>query len=106
MTGAKLQLYSRGTESAYLTKNPQISFFKKIYMKHSNFAMQTIDLPFHTVSNLSLDSSTKIKTTLDKNGDLIHTVDFRSIYASILDKWLEVDDVSILNKTFRKLDFI
>ena len=44
--------------------------------------------------------------SLDKNGDLIHTVDFRSIYASILDKWLEVDDVSILNKTFRKLDFI
>ncbi len=44
--------------------------------------------------------------SLDKNGDLIHTVDFRSIYASILDKWLEIDDVSILNKTFRKLDFI
>ena len=44
--------------------------------------------------------------SLDKNGDIIHTVDFRSIYASILDKWLEVDEVSILNKTFRKLDFI
>ena len=43
---------------------------------------------------------------LDKNGDIIHTVDFRSIYASILDKWLVVDDVSILNKTFKKLDFI
>jgi hypothetical protein len=85
MTGAKLQLYSRGTESAYLTKNPQISFFKKIYMKHSNFAMQTIDLPFHTVSNLSLDSSTKIKTTLDKNGDLIHKlfveIDIPEIYS-------------------------
>jgi len=85
MTGAKLQLYSRGTESAYLTKNPQISFFKKIYMKHSNFAMQTIDLPFHTVSNLSLNSSTKIKTTLDKNGDLIHKlfveIDIPEIYS-------------------------
>ena len=43
---------------------------------------------------------------LDKNGDLIHTVDFRSIYATVLDQWLQVDDVSILNKSFSKLDFI
>jgi len=45
-------------------------------------------------------------TQLDKNGDIIHTVDFRSIYATILDKWLEVDDVKILNKSFSKLNFI
>jgi len=43
---------------------------------------------------------------LDKNGDLIHTVDFRSIYATILEKWLHVDDASILNKSFKKLQFI
>lgn len=43
---------------------------------------------------------------LDKNGDLIHTVDFRSIYATILEKWLQVDDASILNKSFEKLQFI
>lgn len=43
---------------------------------------------------------------LDKNGDLIYTVDFRSIYATILDKWLQVDDASILNKSFKKLQFI
>jgi uncharacterized protein (DUF1501 family) len=43
---------------------------------------------------------------LDKNGDLIHTVDFRSIYATILDEWLQVDATSILNKSFEKLRFI
>ncbi len=43
---------------------------------------------------------------LDKNGDLIHTVDFRSVYATILDKWLEVDHKLIINKPFNKLDFI
>ena len=43
---------------------------------------------------------------LDTNGDLIHTLDFRSVYATILDKWLQVDDASILNKSFSKLDFI
>jgi uncharacterized protein (DUF1501 family) len=43
---------------------------------------------------------------LDTNGDLIHTVDFRSVYATILDKWLQVNDASILNKSFSKLNFI
>jgi len=43
---------------------------------------------------------------LDENGDLIYTIDFRSIYATILDKWLEVNDKTILNKSFSKLHFI
>lgn len=43
---------------------------------------------------------------LDSNGDIKYTVDFRSIYATILDKWLGVDDKTILNKSFSKLDFI
>ncbi len=43
---------------------------------------------------------------LDNNGDIKYTVDFRSIYATILDKWLEVDDKTILNKSFSKLHFI
>lgn len=43
---------------------------------------------------------------LDSNGDLIHSVDFRSIYATVLDTWLEVDDEAILNKSYNKLNFI
>ena len=43
---------------------------------------------------------------LDKNKDLKYSVDFRSIYATILDKWLEVDTGLILNKNYKTLDFI
>jgi uncharacterized protein (DUF1501 family) len=43
---------------------------------------------------------------LDKNGDLKYTVDFREIYATVLDKWMQVDDEKILNRSFSKLDFI
>lgn len=39
-------------------------------------------------------------------GDLIHRIDFRSVYASILDKWLEVPSERILNKSFTPVDFI
>ncbi|MDO7172014.1 DUF1501 domain-containing protein [Mariniflexile sp. AS56] len=43
---------------------------------------------------------------LDDNGDLKFEIDFRTIYATVLNKWLEVDDHKILNKSFNQLDFI
>ena len=43
---------------------------------------------------------------LDKNGNLKYEIDFREIYATILDKWLQVDDAAILNKSFSKLKFL
>ena len=45
-------------------------------------------------------------TDLDTNLDLKYTVDFRAVYATILDNWLEVDNTSILNKSFSKLHFV
>lgn len=44
--------------------------------------------------------------SLDSNGDLQHSVDFRSIYATILNNWLEVNDKTVLNANFNKLGFI
>ncbi|MDO6595739.1 DUF1501 domain-containing protein [Oceanihabitans sp. 2_MG-2023] len=43
---------------------------------------------------------------LDANGDIKYEIDFRTIYATILKKWLQVDDKIILNKSFEQLDFI
>ncbi|WP_132219064.1 DUF1501 domain-containing protein [Mariniflexile fucanivorans] len=43
---------------------------------------------------------------LDANGDLKFEIDFRTIYATVLNKWLEVNDEKILNKSFKQLDFI
>lgn len=45
-------------------------------------------------------------TDLDKNGDLKYTVDFRQIYATILNKWMQVDDKIILNESFKPLTFL
>jgi uncharacterized protein (DUF1501 family) len=43
---------------------------------------------------------------LDSNGDLKYGIDFREIYATVLDKWLEVESETILNKSFSTLNFI
>lgn len=39
-------------------------------------------------------------------GDLKHKVDFKSVYATVLNKWLGADDKSILGKQFEYLDFV
>lgn len=41
-----------------------------------------------------------------ENGDLKYQVDFRDVYATLLDKWLNVDNGAILNKNFSGLGFI
>ena len=42
---------------------------------------------------------------LDK-GDLIYQVDFRNIYATILENWLEADAPAVLGKNFTKLNIL
>ncbi|MEO1436831.1 MAG: DUF1501 domain-containing protein, partial [Bacteroidota bacterium] len=44
-------------------------------------------------------------TNLDK-GDLIYSVDFRQVYATILDRWLKVNDEGILGRKFDLLEVI
>ncbi len=40
------------------------------------------------------------------NGDLKYEIDFRNVYATLLDKWLDVDNKQVLNKRFAGLDFV
>jgi uncharacterized protein (DUF1501 family) len=40
------------------------------------------------------------------NGDLIHTVDFRNVYATILEKWLQAPIEPVLKRRFSTMDFI
>src|SRR5690606_21101268 len=39
-------------------------------------------------------------------GDLKYEIDFRQVYATVLDKWLQVNHANVLNKNFSALDFI
>jgi hypothetical protein len=39
-------------------------------------------------------------------GDLIHTVDFRQVYAAILDLWFTVDPASVLGRDVKGLPLL
>jgi uncharacterized protein (DUF1501 family) len=41
---------------------------------------------------------------LDANGDLVPTVDFRSLYATVLDRWLGADSREVLGATYPQLE--
>ncbi|WP_158846146.1 DUF1501 domain-containing protein [Algibacter sp. L1A34] len=45
-------------------------------------------------------------SNLDDNGDLKFEIDFRTIYATVLNKWLDVNDEKVLGKSFNQLEFI
>ena len=45
-------------------------------------------------------------SNLDANGDLIYQIDFRTIYASILNDWLEVDSSKVLKGAFDGLEVV
>lgn len=41
-----------------------------------------------------------------QDGDLQHSVDFKNVYATVLNKWLDADDVTILGRKYDKMSFI
>ena len=64
MGGSKLQLYSKGIENNYLTKNPEMSYFKSVFKRYSNFAMQSIDLHFEQNDFPDYDRHSTLKLKL------------------------------------------
>ena len=65
-----MQLVAYGAQDIYLTGNPQITFFKVVYRRHTNFSMESIEQTF----NGTPDWGRKVTCTISRNGDLIHRV--------------------------------
>ena len=75
MGGGLLQLVAYGAQDVYLTGNPQITFFKVVYRRHTNFAMESIEQSFN--GNSSIGS--RVSVLITRNGDLINRVYFRGV---------------------------
>jgi len=68
MGGGLLQLVAYGAQDVYLTGNPQITFFKVVYRRHTNFAMEAIQQTFSGIA----DYGNTVTCQISRNGDLIH----------------------------------
>lgn len=70
MAGALIQLETYGAQDIFLTGTPQITFFKAVYRRHTNFAIESIPQDFFSVVNFGSDTT----CVFDKNGDLMGNV--------------------------------
>ena len=66
MTGGLMQLVAYGAQDVYLTGNPQITYFKVVYRRHTNFSMEVIE---HTLDGTP-DFGRKSTVDILRNGDL------------------------------------
>lgn len=62
-----MQLVAYGAQDVYLTGNPTITFFKVVYRRHTNFAVESIEQYFSGTTNFARKSQAEIS----RNGDLI-----------------------------------
>ena len=63
-----MQLVAYGAQDIYLTGNPQITFWKVTYRRHTNFAMESIEQTF----NGQADFGRRVTCTISRNGDLAY----------------------------------
>ena len=75
-----MQLVAYGAQDIYLTGNPQITFFKVVYRRHTNFSMESIE---QTI-NGSVAFSGSVTSTISRNGDLVSGLHVQMNIADIL----------------------
>ena len=88
MGGGLLQLVSYGAQDIYISGNPQITFWKVLFKRHTNFAMESIEVTF----NGQADFNKRVTAIINRNADLMYrtyvqvvlpTVDLVSLNASV-----------------------
>lgn len=79
MTGGLLQMVATGAQNVYLTGNPHITFWKIVYRRHTNFAVESIEQFFSGTTNFSRKSSAEIS----RNGDLITQIFLKVILPEV-----------------------
>jgi len=68
--GTLVELIARGNQDAFLIGNPQFSYFKSVYRRHTNFAIE----PIRQIFSESPDFGKRVVCTIEKKGDLLSDV--------------------------------
>jgi len=90
MGGGLMQLVAYGSQDVYLTGNPQITFFKVVYRRHTNFSIEPIQQVFNGLASWGRS----VTATISRNGDLLYrmyiTITLPSVPANGTDqfRWL------------------
>ena len=67
MGGGLVQLAAYGSQDVYLTSNPEITFFKAVYRRYTNFAMESIN----QLIDGNINFGGNLTVVIGRNGDLL-----------------------------------
>ena len=96
-----MQLVAYGAQDIYLTGNPQITFFKVVYRRHTNFSMESIQQNFNGEATFGRS----VTCNISRNGDLIHRVYLQTTLPSIdVSNGISTDNTE--PKAFRWLNWV
>ena len=90
-----MQLVAYGAQDTYLTGNPQITFFKIVYRRHTNFSMETIRQTINGDTNTDTTKENKSSVIISRNGDLLGQIYITSETKGITDGSELIKEVSI-----------
>tara|TARA_B100000780_G_C21126993_1_gene457824 strand:- start:4986 stop:6749 length:1764 start_codon:yes stop_codon:yes gene_type:complete len=103
MPGGLMQLVAYGSQDLYLTGNPQMTYFKAIYRRHTNFATEYIRLDFETLPSFSTTSTTQARVKIPRHAELVHdcyfVIDMPPIYGEYISgfKWVDNLGFNLIN---------
>ena len=64
-----MQLVAYGAQDLYLSGNPQVTFFKAVYRRHTNFSMEYIAQYFEVLPNFSPTQRTFASAKINRNAE-------------------------------------
>ena len=73
MPSGVLQLFITGAQDKLLISNPQMSYFKQVYMKYSSFSIFNYELPITS----QYDFGSTVTLEIPKNGDLLRGIQIK-----------------------------
>lgn len=74
-----MQLVAYGAQDVFLTGNPQITFFKTVYRRYTNFAIEAVEHTF--VGDPQLGKT--VTARIVKNGDLVNNMYLKVVLKSV-----------------------
>ena len=79
MAGALMQLVAYGAQDVYLTADPTITFWKAVYRRYTNFAMESMEQTFSGLANFG----NKAVCRISRNGDLMYHTYVRAVMPAL-----------------------
>ena len=70
MPGALLELVAKGSQDIFLTGNPNTTYFKSVYKRHTNFSTESIPQSIDGFPNFG----NKFETEISRSGDLLSSI--------------------------------